>query len=77
MRIPFLKKDFIYLIEGELQQEGAEGMGEVDSLLNKEPNVGLNLRTLRSWPELKADALPTEPPRCPQIMLILKPHLTT
>ena len=48
MRIPFLKKDFIYLIEGELQQEGAEGMGEVDSLLNKEPNVGLNLRTLRS-----------------------------
>ena len=26
---------------------------------------GLNSWTMKSWPELKLDALPTEPPRCP------------
>ena len=39
---------------------GAEGEGEVvresqaDSLLSTEPDAGLNLTTLRSWPELKS-----------------------
>ena len=28
--------------------------------------MGLNPKTLRSWPEPKADVYPTEPPRCPQ-----------
>ena len=30
-----------------------EGRGEADSPLHKEPDVGLELRTLTSWPELK------------------------
>ena len=46
---------------------GAEAKGKADSPLSREPNSGLNLRTLRSWPELKADVQPTEPPRCPTI----------
>ena len=28
-------------------------------------------RTVRSWPELKSDAQPTEPPRCPEIISFL------
>jgi len=32
------------------------GEGEADSLMSREPDAGLNPRTLRSWPELKADA---------------------
>lgn len=31
--------------------------------------MGLDGRTLRSWLELKADASPSEPPRCPHIQL--------
>ena len=34
----------------------AEGEGEADSPLSREPNVGLDLRTQRSRPELKEDA---------------------
>ena len=30
------------------------------------PKLGSNSRTMRSRPELKADAQPTEPPRCPE-----------
>ena len=30
------------------------------------PAWGLNLWTMRSWPEQKSDAQPTEPPRCSQ-----------
>ena len=60
--ISFLKKDFIYLFntdrKGERTQVGgaAEGEGEADSPLSKEPDVGLDPRTLRLWPELKADS---------------------
>ena len=32
---------------------------------SREPDVGLDPRTLGSRPELKADASLTEPPRCP------------
>ena len=56
-------KDFIYLVETKREQthkgkrEGrAEGEGEADSPLSKEPDAGLNPRTLRSWAEPKADA---------------------
>ena len=31
---------------------------------------GSNLRTMRSWPEPKSDAQPTEPPRHPPLELI-------
>ena len=32
---------------------------------------GLNSQTVRSWPEPKSDAQPTEPPRCPTEYVIL------
>ena len=40
--------------------EGAEGEGErenpeADSLLRVDPSAGLDPRTLKSWPEPKAD----------------------
>ena len=35
---------------------GSEGEGEADALLSREPNAGLDPRTLRSWPEPKAAA---------------------
>ena len=41
---------------------GAEGEGEADSPLNREPNTGLDPRTSRSLPEPKTDAQPTELP---------------
>ena len=41
-----------------MSREGAEaeGEGEADSPLSREPSMGLDPRTLRSWPELKADS---------------------
>lgn len=39
--------------------------GEGDSQLRREPDVGLDLGTLRSCPKLKAHAKLTEPPRNP------------
>ena len=45
----------------EKGEEQVEGKGEADSLLNGELDRGLDPKTLRSCPELKADALPTEP----------------
>ena len=48
------KKDFIYLFYRERErkhkqrEKQAEGKGEAGSLLNKEPNMGLNPRTLGS-----------------------------
>ena len=50
----FFKKDFIYLFEREREREsmsregGAEREGEADSLLSREPDVGLDPRTLGS-----------------------------
>ena len=62
----FLKKYFLYLRperERARAERGAEG--EADSPLSREPYAGLYPKTLRSWPEMKAGASPTEPPRCP------------
>ena len=42
---------------------GGRGERQADSLLSAEPNLGLDPRTLRSWPETKSDAQLTEPPR--------------
>ena len=46
----FKKILFIYLIEKERKQgeQQAEGEGEGDSLLSREPNAGLDPRTLGS-----------------------------
>ena len=64
-------KEFIYLREREIVTEierestSEEEKGEAGSSLSREPDVGLDPRTLRSWPETKADASPTEPPGGP------------
>ena len=62
----FKKILFIYLTERKCEraQEGgaAEAEGETDCPLSRKPNTGLDPRTLRTWPEPKADAQPTEPP---------------
>ena len=48
----FFKVLLIYLREREHKQGGgAEEEGEIDPLLSRKPNVGLNLRMLGSWPE--------------------------
>ena len=56
----FLKIVFIYLTERERSRAGgaAEGerVGEAGSPLSREPNVGLDHRTLGSRSEPKADA---------------------
>ena len=65
--IYILKILFIYLRECFCMHEQVEGPdrgGEADSWLSREPEVGLNPWTLKSWPELKAEAytdLTTEP----------------
>ena len=57
----FFKKN-IYLFIWERGREraqvgeGAEGEGEADFPLSREPDAGLDPKTLRSWPEVKADA---------------------
>ena len=43
---------------------GAEGEGEVDSPVSREPDVGLNPTTQELGPELKEDIVPTEPLKC-------------
>ena len=46
--------------------EGAEEEGETGPPLSREPDGGLDPRTLGPWPELKAHAQPTEPHRSPR-----------
>ena len=53
------------------QRIGADREGEADSLLSKEPDKGLDPRTLRSRPEPKADTQPTELPKHPKKSKIL------
>ena len=56
----FLKKDF-YLRENEYEGGGKWGLGEAEgerkagSPLSREPDAGLDPRTLGSWPKLKAE----------------------
>ena len=69
--IPFKKKIlFIYLKESERERawagRGKEEEREADSSLSREPDTGLNPRTLGPLPEPKAD---TEPTRCPSNIL--------
>lgn len=55
--------------ESERAPAGGTGQGEeeADSPVSTEPNVGLDPKTLRIRPEPKADAQPSQPPRCPQL----------
>ena len=54
---------------------GAEGEGEAGSLLSREPDLGLDPRTLGPCPELKAVSQLTEPPNlgAPQIAFLKTP----
>ena len=74
-----LKKKLMFICywERERQSMSREGAGRERETQNSEqapgselsaqsPTWGLNSRTVRSWPELKLDALPTEPPRRPE-----------
>ena len=61
----FLKILFIYKRERHKQGGGAEAEGEAGSPLSREPNLGLDPRTLESQSKPKAEASPTEPPRHP------------
>jgi len=53
-------------------QAGGVGEGEAGLPRSREPDKGLDPRTLESQPEPKADALTTEPPRRPQNKIFLK-----
>ena len=76
----FLKCLFIFEREREWVQAG-EGQRErwrerIPSRLHAvsmEPDMGLDVTTVRSWPELKSRVRGlTEPPRCPYLYFILK-----
>ena len=58
---------FIYLESDEHKQVGEE---EADSLLSREPDVGLDPRTLGSRPEPKADPQPAGPPGRPLFLVL-------
>ena len=59
----------MYLFERKKTQAGggAEGEGEAGSPLGREPDMGLDPRTLGSPPEQKSDTSLTEPPRHPNV----------
>ena len=47
---------FIYLRKRERESSQAERKGEASCLLSQESDMGLDPRTLESWPEPKTDA---------------------
>ena len=56
---------------GEGQREGDTEWEAGSELSAQSPTWGSNSRTARSWPELKSDTQPTEPPRRPGKVVIL------
>ena len=50
-------------------RDRGEGKGEADSPLSREPDMGLDPRTLGSQPEPKADAQPLSHPAAPHLVL--------
>ena len=60
---------YLCIWERERAWAGRGAEGEADSLLSREPDIGLYPRTLGSWPEAKADTWLTEPHRCPGIFI--------
>ena len=80
----FFKCLFIFEREREREREterkwgrGREREGDTESeagsrlpAVSTEPDAGSNPRTVRSWPEPKADASPMEPPRRPLSMCL-------
>ena len=66
----FLKKDFIYLSMRDTQRE-AETQAEEKQAPCREPDAGLDPRTLGSLPEPKADAQPLSPPGAPEMIRMI------
>ena len=65
LRTLFFLRCYLFIWEREREWARGRAEGQEDSPLTGECKARLNHRTLRSWPELKADAQPTEPPRGP------------
>ena len=62
----------------ERARGAGEGEGQADSALSAEPNVGLSIWDLISWPwdhdlsqNQELDALLTEPHMCPKLYMII------
>ena len=61
-------RDRAWAGEGQRERETQNVKQAPGSELSAQsPMWGLNSRAVRSWPELKSDAQPTEPPRCPHL----------
>ena len=69
---------FMFIFERERDRQSQQGRGKERATQNgkqapgsglsaQSPVGGSNPQTVRSWLELKLDAQPTEPPRCPCI----------
>ena len=63
---------------GEAERQEDRGSQAGSRLSEQSPTRGWNLSsgTLKSWPELKLDAYPTEPPRHPLFLSFLKHGLS-
>lgn len=55
-----------------------EAESQADSVRSVEPHMGLDLKTVRAWPELnwESDIQPAVPPRCPRTCEILRKSIT-
>ena len=69
----YLRERESTLVQGSMSRGRAGGEEEADAPLSREPNVGLDPRTLGSWSEMKADADPTDPPRHLHLQIVLVP----
>ena len=71
--LEYFFKDCIYLFRRE-SMSGGKGRvwGRSRLSLCRELDVRLHQRSLGSWPELKADAYLTEPPRCSSTCRLVK-----
>ena len=62
----FLREFYLFWMRGGGAEREEDRESEAGSALSAQsPMRGLNSQTTGSWPELKSDASPTEPPRQP------------
>ena len=65
LRFFFFKKIFIYLFMRDIERQRQRHRQREKQAICGDPNMGLNLRTLGSFPEPKADAQPLSYPCAP------------